>query len=79
MAKGSGSSSSGGTTVPDVVGEDQATATSDLEAAGFTVTAVDSQTSDPGQDGLVVDQDPSGGSTASGSDVTIYVGRYSGG
>ena len=83
VAKRSGSGPSGSSAsavVPDVVGEDESTATADLEAAGFTVTSVDSQTNDPGQDGLVIDQDPNGGASASdSSDVTIYVGRYSGG
>ena len=74
------SSGSKQVSVPDVVGEDEATATADLEAAGFTVNSVDSPTSDPGKDGVVVDQNPNGGTKASDSStVTIYVGRYSGG
>ena len=83
MNVSNGASKTSGTaaaTVPNVVGEDEATARSDLEAAGFSVDSVDSPTSDAGQDGLVVDQDPSGGTRAAGSShVTIYVGRYSGG
>jgi PASTA domain-containing protein len=74
---GSGSASA---TVPDVVGEDEATAVSDLETAGFAVDTVGEPTGDPGQDGIVLDQDPNGGATAAGSStVTIHVGRYSGG
>jgi len=66
-------------TVPSVVGEDEASARSDLAAAGFTVHSVDRTTSDPGQEGTVVDEQPSGGSKASrGSAVTIYLGSYSG-
>ncbi len=74
------SSGSKQVSVPEVVGEDEAAVTSDLEAAGFTVNSVASPTSDPGKDGVVVDQNPSGGTKASDSStVTIYIGRYSGG
>jgi serine/threonine-protein kinase len=63
-----------------VTGEDEATATVDLQNAGFTVDSVDSATSDPSEDGVVLDESPSGGShAADGSSVTITVGRYSGG
>ena len=65
--------------VPNVVGEDEASASSDLSAAGFTVHSIDRTASGSGEDGMVVDEQPSGGSNASrGSAVTIYVGRYSG-
>jgi serine/threonine-protein kinase len=65
--------------VPDVTGEDEATATQDLEAAGFDVQAVDQETTDESEDGLVVGQDPSAGpQAAAGSKVTIYVGRFGG-
>jgi PASTA domain len=67
-------------TVPNVVGEDEAAARSDLTAAGFEVRSVDSTTTDPAEAGVVVDEQPSGGSSASrGSAVTIHVGRYTGG
>jgi serine/threonine-protein kinase len=65
--------------VPDVVGEDQATATSDLEAAGFTVDTVQTPTTDPTEDGIVLDQSPAGGSKTSASTVTIDIGSYSSG
>ena len=66
--------------VPDVVGEDESTAANDLEAAGFSVQTVDTPTTDPGEDGVVLDQSPTGGSKASASSsVTIDVGRYSDG
>jgi serine/threonine-protein kinase len=62
--------------VPDVTGEDQATATSDLQAAGFQVQVVDEPTADPNQDGIVIDEDPLPGTRIpAGSQVTIYVGR----
>ena len=65
--------------VPDVTGEDEATATQDLEAAGFDVRAVDQETTDESEDGLVVGQDPSPGREApAGSRATIYVGRFAG-
>jgi len=65
--------------VPDVTGEDEATATSDLQAAGFRVSVVDQPTSDQNQDGVVLDEDPAAGTRApAGSVVTIYVGRFAG-
>jgi beta-lactam-binding protein with PASTA domain len=65
--------------VPDVTGEDEATARSDLEAAGFRVSVVDEPTTDENEDGIVVDEDPvAGTSVPAGSLVTIYVGRFSG-
>jgi serine/threonine-protein kinase len=68
------------TAVPDVTGEDQATATSDLQNAGFQVQVVEQDTTDPSQDGIVLDQDPAGGSQApQGATVTIVVGRSTSG
>ena len=65
--------------VPDVVGEDEATARSDLESAGFQVQVVEQETADPSQDGIVIDQDPAGGTQApQGATVTIVVGRSPG-
>jgi serine/threonine-protein kinase len=65
--------------MPDVTGEDEASATQDLEAAGFDVQSVDQETTDESEDGLVVGQDPSAGrQAAAGSQVTIYVGRFGG-
>jgi serine/threonine-protein kinase len=67
------------TSIPDVAGEDEASATQDLEAAGFGVQAVDQETTDESEDGLVVGQEPSaGGQAAEGSKVTIYIGRFGG-
>ncbi len=60
--------------VPNVIGQDQGTAERTLEDAGFVVTTVEEPTADPTQDGLVVDQNPSGGVRASpGSTVRITV------
>jgi serine/threonine-protein kinase len=65
--------------VPDVVGQDESTATSTLQGAGFVVEVIDQPTTDQTQDGIVVDEQPPGGSRAPrGSVVTIYVGRFSG-
>ena len=65
--------------VPDVTGEDEATARSELEAAGFRVSVVDEPTTDENEDGIVVDEDPVAGTRVpAGSLVTIYVGRFSG-
>jgi eukaryotic-like serine/threonine-protein kinase len=65
--------------VPDVVGRNEASARSQLQSAGFTVSVQDSPTTDPSQDGLVVDEQPAAGTTAPrGSEVTIYVGGSSG-
>jgi serine/threonine-protein kinase len=58
-----------------VVGQDQQTATSTLQNAGFQVQAIMVPASDPSQNGMVVDEQPSGGTRApDGSTVTIYVG-----
>ncbi|MBV8258695.1 MAG: Stk1 family PASTA domain-containing Ser/Thr kinase [Actinobacteria bacterium] len=65
--------------VPSVVGEDQGTATSDLQGAGFKVSSQTQQVTDPAQDGVVVSQNPSGGQAAKGSTVTIVVGQLSSG
>lgn len=65
-------------TVPDTVGQDEATARATLEGAGFVVRVVDQPTTSAEQDGIVVRQAPAGGGTArSGSTVTIFVGRLS--
>ena len=70
---------SGKVEVPDVTGEDEQQATSDLENAGFQVQTVDQPVTDQTQDGIVQDQRPAGGTRASsGATVTITVGRFSG-
>ncbi len=62
--------------VPDVTGLDEQGARQQLEAAGFDVRVVDQPATDPTEDGLVVDQNPTGGNrSASGSVVTLTVAR----
>jgi PASTA domain len=63
-----------GTEVPDVVSEDGASATSDLEDAGFTATLVDQagEERDDGSDCTVDDQEPTGGDEGvEGDEVTV--------
>jgi beta-lactam-binding protein with PASTA domain len=65
--------------VPDVTGEDEATAAQDLESAGYQVEVVSQDTADPAEDRVVTDQNPVAGESAPAkSKVTIYVGRFSG-
>ena len=65
--------------VPDVVGEEQAVATSSLRDAGFRVLVLNRPTSNQSQDGKVVEQQPvANSSIPGGSLVTIFVGRFSG-
>jgi beta-lactam-binding protein with PASTA domain len=62
--------------VPDVTGQDEASATSELERAGFQVRVIDESIEDPAQDGVVLLQAPAGGSTArDGATVTLTIGR----
>jgi len=66
--------------VPDVTGEDEITASQDLESAGLTVRVVDRNTADTSQDGVVIEQTPAANqSVQPNSTVTIYVGRYTSG
>ncbi len=63
-------------TIPDVTSQDEASARQTLERSGFTVVVQDQDTTDPNQDGIVLDQIPAGGTEAKpGSTVTIVVGR----
>jgi serine/threonine-protein kinase len=65
------------TAVPDVTSQAQQDAISTLRAAGFNVRVVAQDTSDPTQDGLVLNQNPQGGTQAKpGQTVTIVVGRF---
>lgn len=64
------------TQVPDVTGQDQATATQILQDADLTVGVILETVTDPSQDGIVISQDPSPGADAqSGEVVTIHVGQ----
>jgi beta-lactam-binding protein with PASTA domain len=67
------------TALPDVTGEDEASATADLQAVGFQVQVFDQPTTDQNQDGTVVDEDPAPGTRIpAGSQVAIYVARFGG-
>jgi beta-lactam-binding protein with PASTA domain/tRNA A-37 threonylcarbamoyl transferase component Bud32 len=62
--------------VPDVIDEDMGTARAIIRDAGLRPATVFEDVTDPAQHGIVLDQDPGGGSEASpGSTVTILVGR----
>ena len=63
-------------TVPDVTNQDVDSATSTLQGAGFKVKVVRQDVQDPGLDGIVLSQDPTGNTQApQGSTVTITVGH----
>jgi serine/threonine-protein kinase len=64
--------------VPDVTSQDEASARSTLESAGFIVQVQPQEVTDPGLVGIVLSQRPTGGMQAKqGSTVTIVVGRES--
>jgi serine/threonine-protein kinase len=64
--------------VPSVVGETAQQAVSDLEGAGFHVTQQPVSVDSADQDGIVQQQNPDGGTSATkGSTVTIEVGQFS--
>ena len=67
------------TPVPDVRNQDEPTAKALLQSSGFKVRVVPQDVTDPGSEGIVIDQQPGGGTNApAGSTVTIFVGRYTG-
>jgi beta-lactam-binding protein with PASTA domain/predicted Ser/Thr protein kinase len=62
--------------IPDVTGLDQQTAMAQLHDAGFGAVIKTVPTTDPTQDGTVVDETPAGGTQAKpGAKVTITVGQ----
>jgi eukaryotic-like serine/threonine-protein kinase len=64
-------------TVPDVTNQDEQSARSTLQSAGFKVTVVRQEVTDPASNGIVLDQSPAGGTQADhGSTVTITVGHF---
>ena len=66
--------------VPDVTTQDVTIAQTTLEAAGFRTRVVLEDTDDPTFDGIVISQDPVGGTQAKpNSLVTLFVGRFIGG
>ncbi|HUK93707.1 MAG TPA: Stk1 family PASTA domain-containing Ser/Thr kinase [Gaiellaceae bacterium] len=65
------------TTVPDVTNNDVDSATATLQAAGFKVSVQTQDVTDPGLDGIVLSQKPTGDTMApKGSTVTITVGNF---
>jgi len=63
-------------TIPDVTSQEEDQARATLESSGFRVAVEDQQTTDPNEDGIVLSEDPPGGTQAKpGSTVTILVGR----
>jgi beta-lactam-binding protein with PASTA domain len=63
--------------VPNVVGESLEAAKGDLRAARLSVRVVERTTTDPNEDGQVVEQAPSAGTRLSpGEPVTVFVGRF---
>jgi eukaryotic-like serine/threonine-protein kinase len=65
--------------IPDVTGEDEATATAQLQGKGFVVQPRGRITSDSTEEGLVVEQRPGALSKVKpGSTVTLFIGRFQG-
>jgi serine/threonine-protein kinase len=63
-------------TVPDVTNQDEASARSALQSAGFNVNVTQQDVNDPGLEGIVLSETPRGGTKADqGSTVTLTVGR----
>lgn len=63
--------------VPDVISLDRDTAVTTLKNSGFKANVEEEDTDDPSLDGVVLSQDPAGGTQAKpGSSVTIVVGRF---
>jgi beta-lactam-binding protein with PASTA domain len=64
------------TSIPSVVGQDQASASQALQQAGFKVVVLFRKTTDSSEAGNVLEQQPSAGrSIPAGSYVAIFVGR----
>jgi beta-lactam-binding protein with PASTA domain/predicted Ser/Thr protein kinase len=64
-------------TVPDVTSQDEESARSALQSAGFKVQVQPQDVNDPGLDGIVLSQNPTGDTQAKqGSTVTIVVGNF---
>jgi serine/threonine-protein kinase len=61
--------------VPDVTSSQEGDAKNALQQAGFKVKVVSQDTTDPNEDGLVLDQSPQG-TAKPGSTVTITVGNF---
>ena len=63
------------TSVPNVVGSDQASAKAQLESAGFTVQVETGDYSDKYGEGIVMSQSPNGGKLEKGGTVTITISQ----
>jgi serine/threonine-protein kinase len=64
-------------TVPDVTSQDEESARAALQSTGFKVQVQPQDVNDPGLDGIVLSQNPTGDTQAKqGSTVTIVVGRF---
>jgi beta-lactam-binding protein with PASTA domain len=71
------STGAGSATVPNVVGESKDQARADLKDAGLSVRVVKRTTSDPNEDGQVLDQSPVAGTRLRrGEFVTVFVGKF---
>jgi beta-lactam-binding protein with PASTA domain/predicted Ser/Thr protein kinase len=65
--------------VPDVTFQSQPDAEKLLRGASFRISVVPQEVTDPGEDGIVLNQDPPGGTVAKpGTTVTISVGKLAG-
>jgi eukaryotic-like serine/threonine-protein kinase len=63
--------------VPDVTSQKQSDAIATLKASGFKVRVESQPTNDENSDGIVLTQNPAGGSQAPpGTEVTIVVGKF---
>jgi eukaryotic-like serine/threonine-protein kinase len=63
-------------TVPDVTSQDEASARAQITDAGFRVRVQDQETTDESLDGIVISQEPPGGSELEPNTiVTLFVGR----
>ena len=72
MSKGPSTSA-----VPDVTTQDYAIAQATLENAGFRTKFVYENTDDSAMDGIVLSQDPVGGTQAEPNTlITLFVGRF---
>ncbi len=65
--------------VPDITGETQDVATQRLSGAGFEVVTKQRVVDSEEGDGVVLDQNPSGGKADKGSKVTITIGKFEAG
>jgi serine/threonine-protein kinase len=64
------------TTVPNVIGQDQASASQTIRQAGFKVVVLFRKTTNASSSGMVVDEQPRAGSSIpGGAYVAIFVGR----